>query len=216
MSGLLILISVITGTASFIALIRPLPGLWLPTRKRAFAVWIVSFLLLGIGTPDSVETPPVIAIEPSPVEPESEPVPEISEPSQVEDMSDAEQLTVIASPSRGERETTQRRFEFLLNRFNEYCPTEDGEASVSDMLVFTHGKSKEAGLDGEESLLDLSNTLHRMTSEIATASSAARMDQPACAEIWSMYLVLRNGGYSPIEARESVAAVAGGLYGLVQ
>ena len=87
---------------------------------------------------------------------------------------------------------------------------------MSDMLVFTHGKIKEAGLDGEESLLDLSNTLHRMTSEIATTSSAARMDQPACAEIWSMYLVLRNGGYSPIEARESVAAVAGGLYGLVQ
>ena len=97
MSGLFILISVITGTASFIALIRPLPGLWLPTRKRAFAVWIVSFLLLGIGTPDSVETPPVIAIEPLP-EPEPEPVPGVSDPSQVEDMSDAEKLTVIASP----------------------------------------------------------------------------------------------------------------------
>ena len=48
-SGLLILISVITGTASFIALIRPLPGLWLPTRKRAAIAWVASFVLLFIG-----------------------------------------------------------------------------------------------------------------------------------------------------------------------
>ena len=52
-SGLLILISVITGTASFIALIRPLPGLWLPTRKRAFVIWVVSLLLLSAGTSEN-------------------------------------------------------------------------------------------------------------------------------------------------------------------
>ena len=49
MSGLLILISMVTGTVSFISLIRPLPGLWLPTRKRAGVVWVASFVPLFIG-----------------------------------------------------------------------------------------------------------------------------------------------------------------------
>ena len=49
MGGLLILISMVTGTVSFISLIRPLPGLWLPTRKRATVVWVASFVLLFIG-----------------------------------------------------------------------------------------------------------------------------------------------------------------------
>ena len=44
MGGLLILISVVTGTVAFISLIRPLPRFWLPTRKRAALVWIVSFI----------------------------------------------------------------------------------------------------------------------------------------------------------------------------
>ncbi len=35
MGGLLILLSLATGIAALIALIRPLPGLYLPTRKRA-------------------------------------------------------------------------------------------------------------------------------------------------------------------------------------
>ena len=49
MGGLLILISMVTGTAAFIALFKPLPRLWLPTRKRAAVVWVASFVLLFIG-----------------------------------------------------------------------------------------------------------------------------------------------------------------------
>ena len=49
MGGLLILISVVTGTVAFISLIRPLPRFWLPTRKRATVVWVASFVLLFIG-----------------------------------------------------------------------------------------------------------------------------------------------------------------------
>ena len=69
-SGLLILISVITGTASFIALIRPLPGLWLPTRKRAAIAWVASFVLLFIGAalspnpkPEELAPPTEVASE---------------------------------------------------------------------------------------------------------------------------------------------------------
>ena len=49
MGGLLILVSMVTGTVAFISLIRPLPRLWLPTRKRATLVWIASFLLFATG-----------------------------------------------------------------------------------------------------------------------------------------------------------------------
>ena len=49
MGGLLILISLVTGTVSFISLIRPLPSLWLPTRKRAAIAWGASFVLLATG-----------------------------------------------------------------------------------------------------------------------------------------------------------------------
>ena len=62
MGGLLILISMVTGTAAFIALFKPLPRFWLPTRKRAGIVWVASFILLFIGaglspnpTPEELE-----------------------------------------------------------------------------------------------------------------------------------------------------------------
>ena len=67
MGAVLGLLSMLTGTASFIALIRPLPGLWLPTRGRAFVVWILSFGLFGIAiglTPTPVERERAV-IEPS-------------------------------------------------------------------------------------------------------------------------------------------------------
>ena len=47
--GLLILLSMATGTAALIALIRPLPRIYLPTRKWAAIVWAISFLLFGLG-----------------------------------------------------------------------------------------------------------------------------------------------------------------------
>ncbi len=106
-----------------------------------------------------------------------------------EDLSDAEKLTFIHSPAFRERETTQRRFTFLLNEFDEYCGTEPGGAVPSDMLVFSHEKLKEAGLDGDESLLGLANTLYRMTVDIASSATRAGSEAPKCSEIWTMYLV---------------------------
>ena len=60
MSDFLIFISMVTGTASFIALFRPFPRIGLPTRKRAAVVWVASWVLLGIGG--------VLAPEPTPEE----------------------------------------------------------------------------------------------------------------------------------------------------
>lgn len=49
MGSSLIILSMAVGTLSFVAMIRPLPGLNLPTKKRAFAVWIASWALLFCG-----------------------------------------------------------------------------------------------------------------------------------------------------------------------
>ena len=58
MGGFLVVMGVILGTASFIALFRPLPRIGLPTRKRAAGVWVASWGLLAIGAallPDGQE-----------------------------------------------------------------------------------------------------------------------------------------------------------------
>ena len=49
MGGLLILISMVTGTVAFLSLIRPRPRFWLPTRNRAAVVWVASFVLFAVG-----------------------------------------------------------------------------------------------------------------------------------------------------------------------
>ena len=43
------LVSVVTGSVSFVGLFLRLPRLWLPTRARAIRVWVASFVLLLIG-----------------------------------------------------------------------------------------------------------------------------------------------------------------------
>ncbi len=131
-------------------------------------------------------------------------------------LSDAEKLTSIAAPSFSEHESTQRRFEFLVKEFNKYCPAEPRGASPADMLVFSHGKLKDAGLDSEESLLALANTLHRMTAEIAAGAIRHDSDPPKCSEIWAMYLTLRLQGQPSTEAREGVVGSARTIYDVIE
>ena len=51
MMGFLAFIFVAIGTIAFVALFRPFPKLWLPTRKRAAAVWLASIILFFIVAP---------------------------------------------------------------------------------------------------------------------------------------------------------------------
>ena len=64
MADLLIFVSVVTGTASFIALFKPLPRIGLPTRKRAAVVWAASWVLAGIGVALTPEPTPEVAVAP--------------------------------------------------------------------------------------------------------------------------------------------------------
>ena len=49
MGEFLILMGLATGLTALIALIRPLPRVYLPTRKRAFYLFAASFLVFGMG-----------------------------------------------------------------------------------------------------------------------------------------------------------------------
>ncbi len=55
---LLILFSMVTGTLSFIGLFRPLPRLYLPTRKRAALVWVASLLVFAMAVELLPPSPP--------------------------------------------------------------------------------------------------------------------------------------------------------------
>ena len=68
MGGVLTLVSIVAGTASFIALFKPLPSIGLPTRQRAFGIWFASWVMLLIGLPlvpesTSPPAPPRVAAQ---------------------------------------------------------------------------------------------------------------------------------------------------------
>ena len=117
-------------------------------------------------------------------------------------------LTIIADPSWDQRESYRRRFRFLLNQFDENCPDLEGKEQVGGTLVKAHMQLKEAGLGREEGLLDFSNTIHRMLTEIGTQAKMAEMPLPGCIELWVMYTTTRRGGFSPEESRGAVTALA--------
>ena len=78
------------------------------------------------------------------------------------------------------------------------------------MLAITYGELQKAGLEGEESILDLSNTFYRITSGISVMVSLAGKNAklPKCGETLAMYLTVRLAGYSPEEARKGVTDFA--------
>ena len=122
MGGLLILISVVTGTVAFISLIRPLPRFWLPTRKRAAIAWVASFVLLFIGA----------ALSPNP---------------KPEELAMQEQGTmerVGAERGRGQEQARQPEAEnFLSNGVGKKVPYElwvNGIFGAPDTLVGTDGR----------------------------------------------------------------------------
>ena len=60
LGAILVVVSMVTGSVSFIAMFKPRPRLWLTTRNRAVVVWLASFALLFLGA--------ALVPEPSPEE----------------------------------------------------------------------------------------------------------------------------------------------------
>jgi len=113
----------------------------------------------------------------------------------------AEQLTIIESPSFGNRAQTKKRFTFLLGQFDQMCQPNQGSASTADMLVFSYKELEKIGLS--DNLLAISNTLHRTVSQISPLISG----RVNCSEIFAAYIVLRKSGQRPDEASNGIIQI---------
>ena len=127
----------------------------------------------------------------------------------------AQNLTIITSPPLSKRNAVERRYRFVLPKFVSRCDDVESEDRAADMLAVLYREIRSAGLDSEEGMLELTNNLYSMTNQIRLqvdrANSVLR-----CAEIWSMYLVVRQEGLSQNEARNQIAELTGALYGLIE
>ena len=125
----------------------------------------------------------------------------------------AHMMMILTNPAFGERESVEKRYRFLLPRIAESCADAKTPDRVADMVYVSHKRLDEAGLGRRESLLAITETLHRLMREIGPA--ARRVGVPIkCAEVFAMYLVVRLDGMSPEESRNGIAAVVKGLYKL--
>lgn len=131
-----------------------------------------------------------------------------------DDIDPAEVLTIIESPRLSERGSTLRRFRFILGELPKYCPVTEGNASHADMLASVFVKLEDAGLEREEGLLALTNNLYGLTVEAAGIAKLNGYPAPPCHEVWALYLTLRLRGQLRTAAREAVAKMIGGLYGI--
>ena len=82
---------------------------------------------------------------------------------------------------------------------------------AGDMLYVAHTKLGEAGLSREENLLEMIDNAYSFTMKIS--AQAEKRDIPLkCAEIWSMYVILRREGHSIDEAKQGLVELTTTLY----
>lgn len=116
----------------------------------------------------------------------------------------AELLTRLARPSRSERDTTLRRFRFVLPRLVRSCTDVTTETAASDMIAMTHRMLGDAGLEREDGgYLGIANTFHVMSSEVSTLTGGPF----ECAELLAVYITARHGGSSPETSRGAAVAL---------
>ena len=120
-----------------------------------------------------------------------------------------EKFTAIHSPGFRDIENTQKRFEFLVPRFASLCDDIQGPTKAGDMLVVCWKDLKDAGLGGEETLLEVSNNLFSITNRVA----ALGLDPLKCSELWAMYLTARGSGMSVQESKDGTVGLIRDLVG---
>ena len=116
----------------------------------------------------------------------------------------AETLTMLAQPSRNERDTTLRRFRFVLPRIVRSCSDVTTETFAGDMIAKMYQMLQDAGLEREDGgYLGIANTFHGMSSEVSTL-----IGEPfQCAELLAVYTTSRYGGYAPEVSRGTAVAL---------
>ena len=123
----------------------------------------------------------------------------------------AQNLTIITSPSFSERKAVEKRYRFLLPKFVQRCSDIPNDDMAADMLVTSHSVIKEAGLENEEGLLDFTNNLFSMTSQIYFHAQAAGVPV-RCSRIWAMYVLVREEGLSQSDAMSQLPELVRSLY----
>ena len=116
----------------------------------------------------------------------------------------AEMLTRLARPSRSERDTTLRRFRFVLPRLVRSCTDVTTETAASDMIAMTHRMLGDAGLEREDGgYLGIANSFHGMSSEVSTLTGGPF----ECAGLLAVYVTARHGGSPPETSRGAAVAL---------
>ena len=120
-----------------------------------------------------------------------------------DDKSAAYMMMEISDVDFSDRETVEKRFNFILPRFVKQCSGITTPMVASDMIVKVHQLLGEAGLGKEETLLTLSNNLHSMTSAISSAASSMDISFK-CTEVFGLYAMARREGLTQEVAKEGV------------
>ncbi len=105
----------------------------------------------------------------------------------------------------------EKRLRFTLPRLVRACSDVPNKEAAGDMLYVAHTKLGEAGLSREENLLEMIDNAYSFTMKIS--AQAEKRDIPLkCAEIWSMYVILRREGHSIDEAKQGLVELTTTLY----
>ena len=183
------------------------------------AVTIIALLILAVAcsdnsvNPSDSQRPPPIASAPTAPGAISKPTPRPTS-TLVSDLDViAMQMAVISGKDNS---VTRQRFKSLIPRFVEICPEMPNSDRASNHLVIAYNELEEAGLSGEEGLIDVSNNLYWIVTSVDTFVSSNNIPMPRCIELFAMYTTLRYQAWSSQEAREGVVDVTIGLYNLGQ
>ena len=116
----------------------------------------------------------------------------------------AENLAIIhGGPNRAE---TRQRFEFVLPRLARTCSDTETEVNVADMLAVMNKMIQDAGLGTEEGgLLGFTDAVYSLTMQVGSGAE----DAVACAELWAMYVSLRQGGFAKEQSVSDLVGIVG-------
>ena len=142
-------------------------------------------------------------------EPKQTPRPTLTSVPEIDDVS-----RKLATVSGRNDQTTRQRFKFLISELVGKCPDISSLSRAGDHLVIAHNQLDEAGLSGEERLVDVSNNLHFIVKSVDSFADSSNVSMPKCLELFAAYTTLRYQGWSAREAREGVVDVTVELYSI--
>ena len=109
----------------------------------------------------------------------------------------AYKMMLLSNPDVSDRAHVEKRYRVILPGLIKNCDDVSTVLDAGNMLYDTYRDMDKAGLGVEEGLFALSKNLYRITKGISQTA------QPGfnCAEVFSMYVMVRREGATPEEVR---------------